>query len=329
MEGRTPRAAGGAAANRRWRPTPTVKSYEELDDALPACARVEVAGQRVHLERAGRGEPVVLLHGFGCSSYAWRGVTAALARRYEVVAPDLNGFGWTERPRDGEAYTLQGQESLVWGLLDELGIDRAHLVGHSYGGGLAIWMAWRRPERVRTLTLVAAALPEYSVQQRQSWARFRGLNGVLLRFFVLRRGAVRRALRASVCDPAVVTDEMVEAYRRRLLVEGLDDAFHGLMAPSDTQVPKVDLADLDLPVLAVWGDSDGLIPFTLAEPYLLRLPRRRIVVLERCGHAPMEERPAELAAHLLDFLGRHRARWTGRLAWRLSALGRRAAALIG
>ena len=282
---------------------------------------VRVGDQLVHVERAGRGEAVLLVHGFGCSGHSWRKILPALARRYSVIAPDLNGFGWTQRPKDPAAYSLEGQEALLVGTLRALGIDRFHVVGHSYGGGLAIWLAARMPERVRSLTLVASVLPDYSIQQRQAWARFRSLNWLLVHFFVLSRGGIRKALETCYADPAEVTSELIEAYRERLLVEGVEDAYYGLMAPLELPTPEVDLRSLAVPTLLVWGDRDRLIPFDKIEPRLRSLPAHETVILDRCGHAPMEEKPEEMLAHLLPFLERHRERWPEKLRGALRWLG--------
>jgi pimeloyl-ACP methyl ester carboxylesterase len=304
------------------------RPWTEVKASLPAEKFVRVGDQLVYVEQAGHGETVLLIHGFGCSSHTWRRILGPLSRRYHVVAPDLNGFGWTERPRDPQAYSLEGQERLLLGVLDALGIERCHVVGHSYGGGLAIWLASRLPERIRTLTLVASVLPDYSIQQRQLWARFRSLNWLLVHFFVLSRGAIRKALETCYFERQAIDEGLIDAYRDRLLVEGVEDAYYGLMAPMDMPVPQVDLNTMRVPTLLAWGDHDLLIPFERAEPHMRALPVEHVALLERCGHAPMEERPEELLSHLLPFLGRHRERWAervGRALRRLTGIAPRVA----
>ena len=138
-----------------WGPRP----YAEVCACLPPKKLLRVGDQLVHVEQAGQGEPVVLLHGFGGSSWSWRHLMPALARRHRVIAPDLNGFGWTQRPREVAAYSYAGQAAMVLGVLRELGVERFHVIGHSYGGGLALWLAARHPERVRSLVLVSSVLP--------------------------------------------------------------------------------------------------------------------------------------------------------------------------
>lgn len=278
--------------------TPFERVRAEVGDA----AYVRVAGQHVHVEQAGEGESVVLLHGFGGSTYLWRQVTPRLAARFRVVAIDLNGFGWTERPRARQAYTLEGQEALVLGVLDALGIERAHLVGHSYGGGLAIWIAARHPGRVRSLSLVASTLPTYASARRSRWAAWRPLVALFVRTRALREGFVRRGLERAVADPAVVTDELVRAYLARLRVEGATRAFQGLTAPTDGPRPEVRLEELRVPTLGVWGEQDRLLSVEDGARGVGRIPGSRLVRLAGVGHLPMEEAPDRLAAALAEFL---------------------------
>jgi pimeloyl-ACP methyl ester carboxylesterase len=262
-----------------------------------------IGGRQVHVVQAGRGEPVVLLHGFGASTYSWRNVLPALARSYRVIAPDLHGFGATERPRDFQSYTRGGQVALVLALLDSLGIESAHFVGHSYGGALSLWLADRHPERVRSLTLVDTAAPTYPNDRRNRLARFKPLAWLFLHGVVLTFGGIRKALQASIADHRLVTDELVRAYLEPLRVEGVDLAFHGLTAPLPApDGPEVVLASLPHPTLGIWGTEDRLVKVEDGKREILRMPRGAFVELAGIGHMPMEECPEELVRILLSFL---------------------------
>lgn len=279
--------------------------YEEAVRKLPAGELREIGGRRVRAVERGAGEPLVLLHGFGASAASWRLVIPELARHRRVVAPDLHGFGYTERPRERAAYTLEGQAALVLALLDHLGIARADLAGHSYGGGLALHLAARHPERVRSLVLVDTTRPEYGRARRSRLASFRPLTSLFARAFLLRPGTVRRALVRSVADPARVTDELVRLYLEPLGVEGAIDAYVGLTAPTPGPVPPpVDLAAIGQPALVVWGEEDRLIAVRWGRELARTLPRAELVVFPETGHLPPEERPAELAAAIEGFLSR-------------------------
>lgn len=296
-----------------WSPT---RSFSEIRAQLPAERFVSVDGQEVYVEQAGRGEPVVLLHGFACSSYSWRHVMPALAQRFRVLALDLNGFGYTQRPREPEAYTIEGQERLILGVLDALKVPAGHFIGHSFGGGLALLLAARHPSPVRSLTLVGSVSPNHHQERRQPWARLRLLTYFLLRLFALRRSTVRCALEECYWDSAQVTSELVDAYRQRLMVEGLEDAYYGLLAPVERAAPRIGPSRVRQPVLAIWGQEDQVIPLEEARPLLADLPRVELVTFERCGHNPMEEQPERFLEHLVPFLCRHR-RWPASLSAKL------------
>ncbi len=279
--------------------------YEELAARLPAERLLEVDGQRVHVERWGTaGETVLLLHGFGGSSYSWRLVGPALGERHLVVALDLNGFGYTERPRDLDAYAVGGQLALILGVLDELGIERAHVAGHSYGGALALHLAWRHPGRLASLILVDSAGPEYPSRRRHLLAGIGPLATGFVRSLGLRPVRIRKGLEASFHDDSAVTPELVEAYLERLRVEGIARAYRGLTAPRrDRPEQGFDYAAVDLPALVVWGAEDRLVTPEEGRHAAERMPRARFVLLDDVGHIPPEERPAELARLILDFLG--------------------------
>jgi len=291
----------------------SLRPFAEVRRAQPSERFVEVDGRQVYVEQQGAGEVVVLLHGFGESSYSWRKVMPELARSFRVVAPDLNGFGWTERPRDPQSYTREGQERLVLGVLRALGVTRAQFVGHSYGGSLTLFVASRHPDLVRTMVLIDSAAPTYSDDRRSRLASIRPLDSLLLRLALTPRH-IRSSLLASVYDPALVTPEMVHAYLERLQVHGEDDAYYGLTARlrrpeaaggASPAAADVALETLALPALVVWGAEDRLIRVEAGRRAARQLPAGEFAAIPRCGHLPMEERPAELLGLMVPFLRRH------------------------
>ena len=282
------------------------RSFAEVRREVPQSQFVRLGDQLVHVEQAGQGEPVVLLHGFGASTYSWRKVIPALSASHRVVAIDLNGFGYTERPKDRAAYTREGQAALILGIMDALGIDRAHVAGHSYGGGLSLLLATIHPERFRTLVLVDSSAPTYPDDRRSRAASLRPLANFYVREVALRPAMVRRSLEASFFDESQITPELVKAYRDRLRIEGAEDAFYGLTVPRRVPGPRVALDQIRVPTLAVWGAEDQLISLASGRRSVARIPGSEFVVIENCGHMPMEEKPEELLKALLPFLERHR-----------------------
>lgn len=282
-----------------------MRPFSEIRRLVPADQFVRLGDQLVHVEQAGEGEPLILLHGFGASTYAWRKVIPGLAASFHVIAIDLNGFGYTERPKDFESYTREGQADLVLRVMDALGIDKAHFMSHSYGGGITIWLASRHPERLRSMVLVDSSAPTYSIDRRSRLAAVRPVARLGLRL-LLRPGSVRRSLVGSVYDSSVVTPELVREYYDRLRIEGVLDAYIGLTAPVRTPPEPVRLESIQVPTLLVWGSDDRLISVQAGRKAAGEFPHGEFVVLRRTGHLPMEERPDELLDVALPFLERHR-----------------------
>lgn len=276
----------------------------------PSGRSVATSGATLYVEVAGEpGHPVVvLLHGFGGSLYSWRKVAPRLAGAgFRVVMVDLAGFGYSERPADRALYAPEGQAALVSEALERLGIEAAHVLGHSFGGGVALLLAaGGRAERdgveVRSLVLVDSTLPTYSRAPRADWPLFRPLSYVLLRTVGLRRFFVRKALEEAFHDDARVTPELVDAYRDRLLLRGPAGAYASLTGPLPRERLEVDLEAVRRPTLVVWGTEDALIPVRAGRRAARRLPDARFVALLECGHIPMEECPEAFLDAVLEFL---------------------------
>ena len=275
--------------------------YESIVAELPPETLLEIDGHRVYFEDHGRGDAVVLVHGFGSSTYSWRDVIAELAHDYRVISLDLNGFGFTERPESKEAYTRFAQGELVLRVADALELERFHLVGHSYGGAVGAALAVRSPERILSLTLLNAAGPIYPQLRRSKLASFKPLTSAFVRTKSLRRGNVERALKRSLANDELATDELVEEYHRRLAIEGASTAFWGLTVPIEDPQAGVELAELTVPTLALWGAEDILIPVPFAQQEASEIEHHRFVLIDGAGHAPMEDRPHEVVAALRTF----------------------------
>ncbi|HEX3527983.1 MAG TPA: alpha/beta hydrolase [Thermoanaerobaculia bacterium] len=280
----------------------SVRPFTQIRREVPADQFLSIHGRLVHVEQAGTGEPVVLLHGFGASTYAWRKVMPELATRFRVIAIDLNGFGYTERPSDLASYTREGQGRLVLDVMDALGIGRAHIVGHSYGGGITLWLAAYHPERFLSMVLTDSSAPTYSYDRRSRVASVKPLTALFLRSVVLRPSTVRRSLLNSFHDPSLVTPELVQAYFDRIRVEGAIDAYYGLTVPVRGPIDKVDLAKIEVPALVVWGADDQVILLPAGRRGTSVLPRGRFVVIPDSGHIPIEEKPAEWLRLVMPFL---------------------------
>ncbi|MCP4201025.1 MAG: alpha/beta hydrolase [bacterium] len=282
----------------------SLPAYDDLVERLGSGSFVEVEGARIYVETLGEpgtGSPVVLVHGYGASSYSWRHVLPALAERHQVVALDLVGFGLTERPKGKNHYSRTGQVDVLSAVVDHFGWPSAHFVGHSYGGGLVMSLAHLEPDKVRSMVLVGSTVPVYSDKRRHIFGR-RPFAPPLVRAF-LRPSFVRRSLRRSFYDDRAVTDELIASYLERVRVEGVTRAYVGLTAPapSDERFDDLRYETLGQPTLAIWGSHDVLIPSEGARKAIGRFPDARFIEITECGHIPMEEKPDELVAEVLPF----------------------------
>jgi len=276
--------------------------YAEIRQLLPHEELLRMNQQWVHMERAGTGEPVLLLHGFGGSTYCWREVMPRLTEQYDVVAMDLNGFGYTQRPRRPDAYSYVGQSALVLGVMDALEFDSVHLVGHSYGGGLALHLAVNHPQRLRSLTLVAATPPGGTFPGQSLTALFRPIILWYVETFTLKPGPIRDALRSAVVDDDLITAQVADEYLKRLRVEGFRDAFGGLTTARNRALTSAQLGAIAAPTLILWGEQDAFVPLSTGERLKTQMPRATFKAFPNVGHLSMVESPDAFTDELATFL---------------------------
>jgi pimeloyl-ACP methyl ester carboxylesterase len=272
---------------------------------------VSVNGLDVHVVQRGRGEPaVLLLHGFGASTFSWREVIDTLGRKRGAVAFDRPAFGFTERPMpeswSGEnPYTPAAAAELTIGLMDALRIDRAVLVGHSAGAAVAILAAADHPGRVAGLVLEAPALGAPSAVPVPGWLlrspQLRRIGPRLVRGIAGRGDAV---IRQAWHDPWRVGPAVIEGYRKPLKARDWDRALWEYTAAGQGTDAAERLKGLDLPVLVVTGDDDRIVPPAASRAVAALRPGIELVELKDTGHIPHEERPAEFLAAIAPFLDR-------------------------
>ncbi|MEX1253874.1 MAG: alpha/beta fold hydrolase [Dehalococcoidia bacterium] len=279
-----------------------VRRFEDLDPETAGVpgSFIDVDGVRVHYVEAGHGEAVVLIHGWNGSTFNYRHAIPELAQHFRVVALDLKGYGYSERPKHGE-YTLASQVELVRGLMDRLGVERVHVVGHSMGGDIAMRFAGKFPERVQRLVLVAAATDRDRRRANRFAAFVRPMLPMIAVLTLHRRGFRERALRSSVQDPAYVTPEVIEGAFRPMRMKGHQRAMGQQMVDHLRDEP-FDPASLRLPTLILWGESDRWIPPAQGDELARKIPDARLVSVPAAGHLPLEEQPAFCNRELLRFL---------------------------
>ncbi|MGD8404074.1 MAG: alpha/beta hydrolase [Anaerolineales bacterium] len=279
---------------------------EELAD--PDSQFMQVDGLRVHYKTYGHGEPVfILLHGFGASLFSWREVTEPLSQYGTVIAYDRPAFGLTERPlewEDENPYSPQAQVELVIGLMDQLDIEQAILVGNSAGGTISLLTVLEYPERVQALVLVDAAV--YAGGGAPAWVRpilktpqMQRLGPLFARQIEARG---MEFIELAWHDPSQITPDVFDGYRKPLRVENWDKALWQMtLASRESDLPE-HLDEIHQPTLVITGDDDRIVPTEQSLRLADELPNANLQVIPQCGHLPHEECPSEFMQALTDFL---------------------------
>jgi len=275
-----------------------------VEAAGPQAEFAEVNGLQVRLETAeysgdcGCEPPVIILmHGFGASTFSWRDVIEPLSRSGDVIAYDRPAFGFTERPTDWEdvnPYGVQGNLDLLNALINQFAADRAViLVGHSAGGQLAAEFALQYPDQVQRLVLVDPAI--YTTGGGAPW-----LNWVFAVPQIDRLGPFlvqgisssgEDLLRESYYNQTLITDEVYAGYRAPLQVIGWEQAFWEFTtAPRVTTVAD-SVTQITQPTLLISGAHDTVVPVADTERLATEIPNSTLVIINQSAHLPQEEQP--------------------------------------
>jgi pimeloyl-ACP methyl ester carboxylesterase len=271
--------------------------------------QMELHGHRVIYRMAGSGPPVLLIHGMVNSSRHWEEVALKLAERYTVIAPDLLGHGDSAAVRGD--YSLGAHAASIRDLLAVIGIERATVVGHSLGGGVAMQFFYQFPQRVERLVLVSSGGLGHEVSPLLRSAALPGMTAALS---LAAHPRVLNALwdtgkrmRGRGSSKGVALQAVARALRP-LEQPGARKAFvHTLRAVIDVHGQRVSARDRlyllsDFPTLIVWGERDHTIPIAHGLEAHEAIPGSRFETLPDAAHFPHIEVPLELAEVLIDFI---------------------------
>lgn len=256
-------------------------------------------GIRTNYLEAGSGEDVVLIHGSGpgVTSYAnWRLVIPALGENFHIVAPDMVGFGFSDRPR-GVTYSLDTWADQVVGVMDVLGIQKAHLVGNSFGGSIALRIATLHPDRVNKLVLMGSMGVSFPITEGldKVW----GYDGTF--------EDMRKVTDYFAYSRELVTDELARVRYEASIQPGFQESFSSMFpAPRQRWVdamstPEQEIQALQHRTLIVHGREDRVIPVSNSYRLEELLDNADLVVFSHCGHWSMIERTADFNRIVRDF----------------------------
>ncbi|MGE0482581.1 MAG: alpha/beta fold hydrolase [Gammaproteobacteria bacterium] len=262
---------------------------------------IDAGGIRTNYHDLGQGRPVVLVHGSGPGVTAWanwRLTMPALAAQRRVIAADMVGFGYTERPA-GVVYNLDTWVAHALAFLDALGLDKVDLVGNSFGGGLSLALAIRHPGRVRRLVLMGAAGIEFELTP--------GLDAVW--GYTPSIANMRALLDIFAFDRSLVSDDLARLRYEASIRPGIQEAYAAMFpAPRQRWITmlanaEADIAAIPHETLVVHGREDAVVPPANSLRFAELIPRAQLHLFGRCGHWTQIEHAArfnQLVANFLD-----------------------------
>ena len=269
---------------------------------------VVAAGIRTNCHDVGSGHPVLLIHGSGAGVSAWanwRLVMPVLAQQARVIAPDMVGFGFTDRldlSQPGQRYDMDTWVRQAVGVLDALGIEKTDLVGNSFGGALALALSIRHPQRVRRLVLMGSVGVPFTLTPGldAAWGYTPSLENM------------RKLLDVFAYDRSLVTDELARLRYEASIQPGFQESFAAMFpAPLQRWVdamcsPESAIRALPHHTLVVHGRDDQVIPLSTSLTLSQWIVRSQLHVFGQCGHWTQIEHAARFARLVGDFLAEAR-----------------------
>jgi pimeloyl-ACP methyl ester carboxylesterase len=279
-------------------PEKTARWFIDYERKRAGLVRKEIelpgVGRYVYLE-GGRGEPLMLLHGFGANKDNFTRVAGFLTSHYRVIVPDHFGFGESAHPQEAD-YSPIAQAGRLRALAQALGIQSLHLGGNSMGGQIALTLAALEPTQVKSLWLLDAAgvwtAPESELRKI---IRETGRNPLmarnedefvrLVRFVMSDPPFVPRPILSVLAQERIGNFDLENQIFQQIAADSIESRINGLTTPS----------------LIVWGDQDRAVNVATADVLKKLLPRSQVIIMPGIGHLPMLERPRQSAADYLRF----------------------------
>lgn len=263
---------------------------------------VEAGSFRIHYIHKGSGEPVVLLPGGYLWIYQYRKIIPALAKHFSVYAFDLPGNGYSAPLSPQPDYDLPAMDRVIAEFLNKLNLNRVTLVGHSWGGGMALYFAEQHPERVAKLVLISSTGASIGIQDPLSFRILKWpLVGRLLSKFIT-KGVVRTYLKNCVYHDSLVTDEMVRQIYIPLTFRYARRMTYQMYRQLNWNLTARNLARVQAPTLLIWGAKDEIEPVKAGKALEKHIPKAKLIVLGKAKHCVTEDRPKDIVRLITDFV---------------------------
>jgi pimeloyl-ACP methyl ester carboxylesterase len=266
-------------------------------------------GISIHYEDQGYGQPLILIHGYGASTYSWRHVLPYFSKSYRVIAIDLKGFGLSDKPTDSD-YSVLEQSRIVYEFIRVHRLEDVILAGHSLGGAVSLLAYLMQSDQgahhISKLILIDTASYQQDLPLFISILRVPIISELSL-FLTSSNFKSRMILRKAFFDHSKITEEMVATYGAYLSLPGASQALIKTakqMLPSNLLEISERYKSIDIPVLLIWGENDEIIPLEVGRKLAGNIPNSKLVVVPNCGHVPQEECPNQAIEAMESFLKR-------------------------
>ncbi len=277
------------------------KTLEELAPKYAAAPSqfMEIKGMKVHYRDEGEGTPIVLIHGTGASLHTWEDWTTDLVKNYRVIRLDLPAYGLTGQDPQ-KRYSSKDYVDLLHAFLGELKVDKFHLAGNSLGGLVSWLYASYHPEKVEQLVLLdPSGFPFKNTPMVIKMAKTPILNNFIR--YITPRSFIEKNIKEVYFDETLIKESTIDRYHDLSQYKGNRQAFID-RAYVEREDYTERLGLIQAPTLILWGENDAWIPVSDAPKFKAAIKDAQMVIMPKTGHVPMEERPKESLAIVLDFL---------------------------
>lgn len=256
---------------------------------------------KIHYTHAGEGEPLILIHGGGGWLYSYRHNILTLSQRFSVYALDMPGAGYTvPLGKKTPKYDFEMMSQVLLEFMNKLGIEKASLVGNSWGESWAIYFTHKYPERVNKLILIRSV--GFDVPDVLIWELLKyPIVGELISKFAT-RNTVKREYKRVFFNKELVTEEMVREIYIPLSFRHNRKAQYLLKRNLNLKLTEQAMPKINKPTLIIWGAQDEYLSVKLAYRFKESIPNSKLIILENCGHVPQEEYPDKFNQLIIDFL---------------------------
>jgi pimeloyl-ACP methyl ester carboxylesterase len=287
--------------------TQYLRGKREIPQIQENMKTFDYEGIQIRYREYGEGEPVIFLHPFGGSIYTWRGVAPSISRKNKVILIDLKGFGFSDKPSD-DRYSPKDQVEIIANFIKRKALRNVTLVGHSLGGGIALFTCLRFENQetynpIKKLILIDAACYEQKLPDFISVLRMPFMKTIIP--FLPSYLTTKAVLKEMFFDDSKITDEMINTYA---YFRDLPGAHYALVRtavqiiPQDIDKIVPQYRSIRTPTLIIWGKEDEIVPLKYGEQLKKEIPGAKLIVIPLCGHDPPEEKPLETTSIILDFL---------------------------